>query len=107
MSPRRACCWRQLGSGPATSAFPVRAPRTLAGGWLPWTVSTVLACGLIAMAARQMYVPASPDRTMRIRMRLGVAAEIPTNQGEAAVLSPDGRMLAFAATARAGDPVRL
>src|SRR5262245_12308608 len=80
-----------------------------AGGWrraVPWALAVI---GLAAAASSLvMWAPwrhAPPSAPLRLEAGIGVDADLFTDQGAAAILSPDGKTLAFVAQkATAADP---
>ncbi len=63
-----------------------------------WTIAGVFALGLAAMlVAWAPWRAVSPPARVRVNADIGVDASLMTDVGTAAVLSPDGQMLAFAA----------
>jgi serine/threonine protein kinase/Tol biopolymer transport system component len=72
-------------------------PATLANRAVPWTVAAVAVAvaGLILVlwAPRRRMAPAP----LRLSVELGADASLVTDQGTAAILSPDGGVLAFVA----------
>jgi serine/threonine-protein kinase len=75
---------------------------------LPWTVAGVLASALIAMlgAWAPWRVPPASSST-KVYGQIGADVSLMTDIGTAAVLSPDGELLVFAAQTDVGQPSRL
>jgi len=81
----------------SSSAPPARAvsPRTL---WALWSLVGVLVVALVGLVT--VWAPwrkAARPLLTRVSVDLGVDASLATDLGAAAVLSPDGRVMAFAA----------
>src|SRR5262245_12131882 len=70
---------------------------------LPWAMAAGLAAALAVVFA--LWAPwRTPEPAMPLRMEVGVGVDTPliTDQGPAAVISPDGRLLALVAQAGSG-----
>ena len=65
---------------------------------LPWVIA--LSATIVAALALWALWPPAPQPAPRLRLsaELGAAASLSTNWGPAAILSPDGRLLAFVAS---------
>ena len=81
-------------------------------GWsrvLPWAVAGALGVGLALVLA--LWAPwrkaSPPPAPLRLEATLGADASLVTDQGAAAVLSPDGAVLAFVAQKSAGADAQL
>jgi len=67
-------------------------------GALPWALTLLLAL-VSALAVWALWRPAStPAPALRVSAELGAAASLSTQFGPAAIISPDGRLLAFVAS---------
>ena len=94
----------ELGTTPGERRAFAAAP-----GWrraLPWSVAG-LACAAAAMILVQWapWRPAPPARATRVSVELGADASLSWNlSGAAAILSPDGSLLAFVAQKSTGRP---
>jgi serine/threonine-protein kinase len=75
---------------------------------LPWTVA---ACALVALALALVlwasWREAQPATSLRLSVELGADASLVTSGGPAAVLSPDGAVLAFVARKTASERTHL
>jgi serine/threonine-protein kinase len=67
---------------------------------LPWALALMLA--LVSLALWAPWRPAPPAPPLRLSAELGAAASLSASLGPAAILSPDGRLLAFVASQVAG-----
>ena len=92
----------EAGAAPTTGEGAARAPVMLAAPrWrrvLPWSVASALGVGLALVLL--LWAPwrhASPALPVRLSAELGADASLVTDQGAAAILSPDGAVLAFVA----------
>jgi serine/threonine protein kinase/Tol biopolymer transport system component len=83
-----------------SSRLPSSAPR--AALWrrmLPWALTALFAAVLLAVVVSWAPWRSSPPITpVRLNADLGADASLVTEQGPAAILSPDGEILVFAAT---------
>ncbi|HTI42859.1 MAG TPA: protein kinase [Vicinamibacterales bacterium] len=88
-------------SGAPIDTQPTAAPANTVQTWrraLPWAMAS--AALLIAVATTLRWAPwrtAPPATPLRLSADIGVDAALPVDQGAAAVLSPDGALLAFTA----------
>ena len=77
-------------------------------GWrraLPWTVAVgALAVGAVLALWAASRRPPAPPAPVRVSAELGADVSLVTDQGAAAVLSPDGAVLAFVAQKSGGSP---
>ena len=86
----------------AVTGAPLANADVRGAGWsraLPWTVAVgalAVAMAVVALWAPWRNVPA-PPAPVRLEATLGADASLVTDQGAAAVLSPDGAVLAFVA----------
>ncbi len=80
-------------------------------GWrraLPWAVASVLGVGLaVVLALWAPWRTSAPPAPLRMNVDLGADASLVVDQGAAAVLSPDGHLLVFAAQKSAGGDSQL
>ena len=75
---------------------------------LPWVVAAACAAALALVLALQAPWRSAPPPSPRwLSTELGADASLPIDQGAAAVLSPDGSLLAFAAQRRSGGENQL
>ncbi len=114
--PKRRLGWigearHALEDGAATeSAIAPSAVMPLTPAWqraLPWAMAVVgLAVAAVAVALWAPWRAAPVTAPTRLLSYIGAEASLEISRGPAAVLSPDGTMLAFAAR-QIGQPVRL
>ena len=89
---------------PTASDAKAANPATLAIRALPWTIAAaaVAVAGMILVLwGPWRKVP--PPAPLRLSAELGADASLVTDQGTAAILSPNGAVLAFVAQKRAGE----
>ncbi len=72
---------------------------------LPWSLAAALLTFLLGLFAA--WRPAPQPESQRLSVELGADASLITGQGPAAVLSPDGSVLAFVARKAAGEASQL
>jgi Tol biopolymer transport system component len=83
---------------PLTSREIQPIPRGRFSRVLPWAVAATLGIGLaLALAVWAPWRRATPSAPMRLNAELGADGALMTDQGAAAVLSPDGALLVFVA----------
>ena len=84
---------------------------TQPAGWtraLPWTVAGALGIGLaLVLALWPPWRKAPTPAQLRLSAELGADASLVTDQGAAAILSPDGALLAFVAQKNASGGSQL
>ena len=95
-------------AGHGGMAAPPQATASRARRWLPWAVAATLGAALAGVVLQWAPWRASaPAPVQRLSVDLGVDAALVTNIGTAAVLSPDGQVLAFAARPLTGTQSHL
>ncbi len=89
-----------LGGAPDEAAAPI--VDATAPPWrraVPWALASALAAGFaVVLALWSPWRPAPRSVPLRLSAELGAAASLSTDFGPAAILSPDGRLLAFVAS---------
>jgi serine/threonine-protein kinase len=96
----------------AGRAEPVAAERRAVGepSWrrtLPWAVAGALALALALVMWASWRPAPEPATPVRLSVELGADASLAAGFGPAAVLSPDGKLLAFTARRAAGERPQL
>jgi Tol biopolymer transport system component/predicted Ser/Thr protein kinase len=94
-------------AGPGASAG--MRSRGSSRSWLPWSIAALLAVSLGGVIARSVLSPprAPAGHTVRLIARTGADGELFTQTGSSEVLSPDGRLIAFAVLKQVGALARL
>ena len=84
------------------------SPRRQRGGVVSWTLAGALAIGLVVtLGLGAPWKQSSTPAPLRVNADIGADASLATDIGTAAVLSPDGQTLVFAATTGAREPSHL
>jgi len=100
--------WIQEGGSTAVAAPPVATRRSRTMRVVPWIVAALATAGLTALLVRDWRRPSEPTRVMRLSV-LPPEKTIFTPPGEFAstqfAISPDGRALAFVASAPGSQPL--
>jgi Tol biopolymer transport system component len=92
------------GTGTAAAALSAESPRSVRGRALPWAMAGALAVGLtLAMIAWAPWQRAPSPLPLRLSIELGADVSLGALNaqfGDAAIISPDGAMMAFVAQKR-------
>ncbi len=95
----------------APSASPTRERPPVVPRVVPWAVAGALGVGLTLVLVRGVpwrnVPPSAPPVPLRLSAELGADASLVTDQGAAAILSPDGAVLAFVAQKSTGGTSQL
>jgi serine/threonine-protein kinase len=89
------------GAETASTATPAPALSWFAA--LPWTVAALALAGTAAAFWLPRRAADAPSTPVRLEASLGADASLPANQGTAAILSPDGTLLAFVGDTSGGN----